>query len=181
MKRIFTIGFITALLLGNCYSEDWCRLGQFLHVASNSCTDCSLCEDNEIIKQTCSGTRDTVCEPFYEFYEFLQNKDEDSSASIETVRHDYHADQKEDIWYILTLVLIGCLCISSLLLAVLVVLAIWMYRRRRSGKTLWKSHEGIINKNKLISYDVVSGSDITPCNKIYKPLVVYQFTGNVMQ
>ena len=32
----------------------------------------------------------------------------------------------------------------------------------------------------LLSHDVVSGSEITPCNKIDKPLVVYRFTGNVM-
>ena len=31
-----------------------------------------------------------------------------------------------------------------------------------------------------LSYDVVSGSKTTPCNKIDKPLVVYRFTGNVM-
>ena len=30
------------------------------------------------------------------------------------------------------------------------------------------------------NYDVASGSGITPCNKIDKPLVVYRFTGNVM-
>ena len=35
------------------------------------------------------------------------------------------------------------------------------------------------NKGDL-SYDVASGSEITPCNKIDKPLVVYKFTGNVM-
>ena len=29
-------------------------------------------------------------------------------------------------------------------------------------------------------YDVASGSEITPCNKIDKPLVVYRFSGNVM-
>ena len=34
--------------------------------------------------------------------------------------------------------------------------------------------------NCSVSYDVVSGSEITPCNKIDKPLVVYRFTGNVM-
>ena len=32
----------------------------------------------------------------------------------------------------------------------------------------------------LLSYDVASGSEITPCNKICKPLVVYRFSGNVM-
>ena len=31
-----------------------------------------------------------------------------------------------------------------------------------------------------LSYDVASRSEITPCNKIDKPLVVYRFTGNVM-
>ena len=31
-----------------------------------------------------------------------------------------------------------------------------------------------------LSHDVASGSDITLCNKICKPLVVYRFTGNVM-
>ena len=32
----------------------------------------------------------------------------------------------------------------------------------------------------IVSYDVASGSEITPCNKIDKPLVVYRFLGNVM-
>ena len=32
----------------------------------------------------------------------------------------------------------------------------------------------------LLSYDAASGSEITPCNKIDKPLVVYRFTGNVI-
>ena len=36
------------------------------------------------------------------------------------------------------------------------------------------------NIEKLLSYDVASGSEITPCNKIDKPLVVYRFSGNVM-
>ena len=31
-----------------------------------------------------------------------------------------------------------------------------------------------------LSYDVTSGSEITPCNKIDKPLVVYRFSGKVM-
>ena len=31
-----------------------------------------------------------------------------------------------------------------------------------------------------LSYDVASGSEILPCNKIHIPLVVYRFTGIVM-
>ena len=30
-------------------------------------------------------------------------------------------------------------------------------------------------------YDIASGNEITPCNRIDKPLVVYRFTGNVMR
>ena len=32
----------------------------------------------------------------------------------------------------------------------------------------------------FLSYDVLFESEITPCNKIDKPPVVYRFTGNVM-
>ena len=32
-----------------------------------------------------------------------------------------------------------------------------------------------------LSYDVASGSEITTCIKIYKPLVVYRISGNVMK
>ena len=39
-----------------------------------------------------------------------------------------------------------------------------------------KHHKTIFDHN----YDVASGSEITPCNKIYKPLIVYRFTGNNM-
>ena len=41
---------------------------------------------------------------------------------------------------------------------------------------------GDINSSNLscLSYDVACGSEITPCNKIDKPLVVYRFSGNVM-
>ena len=31
-----------------------------------------------------------------------------------------------------------------------------------------------------LSYVVASGSEITPCNKVDKPLVVHRFSGNVM-
>ena len=35
--------------------------------------------------------------------------------------------------------------------------------------------------NFSLSYDVMSGNEITPCNKNDKPLVVYRFSGNVMR
>ena len=33
---------------------------------------------------------------------------------------------------------------------------------------------------RILSHDVASVSEITPCNKIDKPQVVYRFSGNVM-
>ena len=38
----------------------------------------------------------------------------------------------------------------------------------------------VINNVVVLSYDVASESETTPCNKIDRPLVVYKFTGNVM-
>ena len=38
----------------------------------------------------------------------------------------------------------------------------------------------MIEIKNCLSYDVTSGREITPCNKIDKPLVVYRFTGSVM-
>ena len=35
-------------------------------------------------------------------------------------------------------------------------------------------------KTAFIIYDAASGSEITPCNKVDKPLVVYSCSGNVM-
>ena len=32
----------------------------------------------------------------------------------------------------------------------------------------------------ILSYEIASGSEITPCNKIDKPLAVYGFFGKVM-
>ena len=34
--------------------------------------------------------------------------------------------------------------------------------------------------NIILSYGVASWSEITPCNKIDRPLVVYRFSGNVL-
>ena len=43
----------------------------------------------------------------------------------------------------------------------------------------FEDKKSVDGKNDL-SYDIASGSEITPCNKICKPLVVYRFSGNVM-
>ena len=42
------------------------------------------------------------------------------------------------------------------------------------------SHQNDTSNSAYNNYDVASGSEITPCNKIDKPLEVYRFSGNVM-
>ena len=47
------------------------------------------------------------------------------------------------------------------------------------GCILWSVLTGSLPLVLLsLSYDVASGSEITPCIKMDKPLVVYRFTGN---
>ena len=48
------------------------------------------------------------------------------------------------------------------------------------GKCVLKTYKMVVRLYEKLSYDVASRSEITPCNKICKPLVVYRFSGNVM-
>ena len=57
----------------------------------------------------------------------------------------------------------------------------WSPNRLRTNRDKLKTGKDKEGQNyQALSYDVASGSEITPCNKIDKPLVVYRFTGNVM-
>ena len=71
---------------------------------------------------------------------------------------------------ILTIVVLIRLCLVALLVTMILL---------ASGSDVLIFRQcGIIKLH--LSYDVVSGSEITPCNKNDQPLVVYIFTGNVM-
>ena len=53
--------------------------------------------------------------------------------------------------------------------------------KKKYGKFVIFITYGRVTLEKVpLSHDVVSESEITPCNKICKPLVVYRFSGNVM-
>ena len=72
-----------------------------------------------------------------------------------------------------------------------VIFVCFLYGRRAIAQNIQK-HEACADLHRLyilkirhdckkhLSYDVASGSEITPYNKIDKPLVVYRFTGNVL-
>ena len=52
----------------------------------------------------------------------------------------------------------------------------------KTVRTQSELHQNVANaeQHRGTYYDVVSGSEITSCNKIDKPLVVNRFSGNVM-
>ena len=53
-------------------------------------------------------------------------------------------------------------------------------KKTHTSKDYMKNIKSDLQRYNFLSYDVASGSEITPCNKIDKPLVVYRFSGNVM-
>ncbi|KAL8614186.1 hypothetical protein ACOMHN_026403 [Nucella lapillus] len=49
-----------------------CLEGQFFSIRAQSCLACALCPKNQIIRVPCSHHSDTICGPFFEFFEFHQ-------------------------------------------------------------------------------------------------------------
>ena len=52
--------------------------------------------------------------------------------------------------------------------------------KRKTHKNHIKYPHRITKKDIILSYDIASVNEITSCNNIDKPLVVYRFLGNVM-
>src|SRR5688572_13003275 len=49
-------------------SRRFCDAGQYLDVQRDTCRNCSTtCPQNQILRRTCSPTRDSVCGPLFEF------------------------------------------------------------------------------------------------------------------
>ena len=54
------------------------------------------------------------------------------------------------------------------------------FKKKSDIETHFFPHISVLCMRKYgLSYDVASGSEIKPCIKIDKPLVVYRFSGNV--
>ena len=50
----------------------------------------------------------------------------------------------------------------------------------RKGYKIYSAYKDFNKLVYILSYDVASGSEIMPCNKIDKPLVVYRFSGKLL-
>lgn len=53
-----------------CMESQECPGGTFLPIDEVTCRPCSLCPENQVVRETCSGRRDTLCGPFKEFQMF---------------------------------------------------------------------------------------------------------------
>ena len=138
-EQLLLFTFMSTILLRDCRGLQLsCEKGQFFEIDTKSCKPCTSCQEGEIIRRTCTDFTDTTCGPFYEFSDLLKHKEHSSKQSSV----DVHADAKEDTWYIVTLVMIGCLCISSVILFVLATVLILMCRKRRKERQSWTSHTG---------------------------------------
>ena len=142
-ESLLILTLISTILLRSCrclkHVQLPCETGQFFEIDTNSCRQCSSCQEGGITRRTCSDFSDTVCGPFYEFSDMLKRNLENNS---EQSSGDVHADVKEDTWYIVTLVMIGCLCILSVILFTLAIVLVFMCRKRRKERHLWASEEG---------------------------------------
>ena len=64
-----------------------CSMGSYVNKTLGKCHVCSTCPLNQIIRRPCTGHRDTVCGPFYEF----QNFHNSASVGQDTVPQKGHS------------------------------------------------------------------------------------------
>ncbi|XP_052819646.1 uncharacterized protein LOC128245503 [Mya arenaria] len=115
-----------------------CPTGLFIPEGESTCRPCSGCPDNEVVKETCLGHRDTVCGPFVEFKAFNFQVHNDKTTTHPTPSRTDSGT--EDTLYTLSIVLMALLAITS---AVCVSMAALIcYRRRRDRKELLMEQAG---------------------------------------
>ena len=66
MERYWCLCVLLCALVG-LVCADYCDPSFYFDPEEDECVPCSQCPDNQIIRQPCGRTQDTVCGPFYEF------------------------------------------------------------------------------------------------------------------
>ena len=120
-----------------------------------SCRPCSQCPENQIVRETCSGTRDTVCGPFTEFKLFpargnamLRAGIENNSDNLHGVRQDSDVDVDDsESWQTVTIVMVCVLSVTGVLFVVLVVITCHLCRRQNKESLLSQTDPGMFAIN----------------------------------
>ena len=115
-----------------------------------ACRPCSQCPENQIVRETCSGTRDTVCGPFTEFKLFPARGNAMLRAGLENNSEILHGDRKDsdvsiksDSWQTVTIVMVCVLSVTGLLFVVLVVITCHLCRRQNKELLLSQTDPGM--------------------------------------
>ena len=116
-----------------------------------SCRPCSQCPENQIVRETCAGTRDTVCGPFTEFKLFpakghamLRDGLENRSNKAYDISKDSDVDGAEsESWQTVTIVMVCVLAVTGVLFVVLVVITCHLCRRQNKEALLSQTDPGM--------------------------------------
>lgn len=130
---------------------------EFYNDDLGKCLECSPCGENEVIRTPCSGDKDTLCGPFFEFRKFHQSpyinlvplKNSTQTGPGEVIGIDVSVSGgshdgtkrpknspvtlKTEKWYILAMSLLGILSVIAMFV-VAYIAVVCFCRRRRGGE-----------------------------------------------
>ena len=141
-----TFMLLTKLAGGFVYCPEW----EYQPAEGQPCVPCSECPENEIVRETCSGTRDTVCGPFTEFRLFpkmdslpLNGAEDYGKGDTDGVNKDNGVGVAEPgSWQTITIVMICVLSVTGVLFVVLVAVTWHLCRRQNKEMLLTQTDQG---------------------------------------
>ncbi|KAL3843188.1 hypothetical protein ACJMK2_021138 [Sinanodonta woodiana] len=161
----FIFGFLLPLL--ECFAD--CPIGSYTEKSTGYCIRCSKCVDNQIVREQCTRTKDTVCGPFKEFNTFVQSdklnghtysqkaltviqrlKARNSSTGVYSENNDV-LKAGDYVWYHVTIVLIALLCFTCIVIGVLVIVACRTYRRNRGDESSEEEWSGLAKSSDYVT------------------------------
>ena len=151
-----TFVMITKMAAAFVYCPPW----EYQPEEGKPCVPCSQCPKNQIVRETCSGTRDTVCGPFTEFKLFPAKGDAMFLNALENHSNIVQNDIAENndtgaaeagSWQTVTIVMICVLSVTGVLFIILVAITWHLCRRQNKEALLSSADPGMYNLQILIS------------------------------
>ena len=137
---------LTKIVTGFVYCPSW----EYKPVKGEPCVPCSKCPENQIVRETCWGSRDTVCGPFTEFKPFskgetmlLRGGDNRKQSDKNDVSKNDNVDVAESgSWKTITIVMICVLSVAGVLFIVLVAVTWHICRRQNKEALITQTDQG---------------------------------------
>lgn len=131
--------WLLLLLIQRVTSGTPCNNSQYFDYNSQTCKACSSCKSDELLLRRCSDFDNTLCDKnwIWRVEESYAHESHDKSGS--PVKHSIAGDLNSvpnsatDLnhsWDVTEHIFIGLLCLASVVLTVVIVFAIYVYRRR---------------------------------------------------